>query len=381
MVSISTIGQGPGHRLGRGVCRRAIDAGPAGRAGAGVRRRRGALADPEVFADHDPVHASWPGGTRSSRRSSREPASSGSAPTTSPRPRRCSPTRPATTARSCATRSTAAESAIERLDGELKVLLLPQDPNDGRNVIVEIRGAEGGEEANLFARDLFEMYQALRRRARAGSSRCSGADPSDMGGFNEVTFLLKGDGVWTPHEARGRPAPRAAGAGHRERRAASTRRRPRSPCCPRPRRSTSHDRPERPADRRLPLVGPGRAVGEHHRLGGAHHPQADRPGRGHAGREEPDPEPGQGDAGAAGPAAQARAGPPGGRAVRARARPGRRRRPQREDPHLQLQGEPGHRPPHRAHPLQARQGAGRRARRGRRRAGRTTSGPASSTGD
>ena len=67
-------------------------------------------------------------------------------------------------------------------------------------------------------------------------------------------------------------------------------------------------RPQRPADRRLPLVGPGRPVGEHHRLGGAHHPQADRRGGVDAGREEPDPEPGQGHAGAAGAAAEARAG-------------------------------------------------------------------------
>jgi peptide chain release factor 1 len=52
-----------------------------------------------------------------------------------------------------------AEQSIERLDEEIKVLLLPKDPNDERNVIVEIRGAEGGEEANLFARDLFEMYR------------------------------------------------------------------------------------------------------------------------------------------------------------------------------------------------------------------------------
>src|SRR5262245_4803097 len=51
-----------------------------------------------------------------------------------------------------------AESTMARLDEELKVLLLPKDPNDGKNVIVEIRGAEGGEEANLFAKDLFEMY-------------------------------------------------------------------------------------------------------------------------------------------------------------------------------------------------------------------------------
>ena len=57
-----------------------------------------------------------------------------------------------------------AEAAIARLEEELKVLLLPKDPNDERNVIVEIRGAEGGEEANLFARDLFEMYKGYAAR-------------------------------------------------------------------------------------------------------------------------------------------------------------------------------------------------------------------------
>src|SRR3712207_7322974 len=51
-----------------------------------------------------------------------------------------------------------AERRIGELEEQLKVLLLPKDPNDDRNVIVEIRGAEGGEEANLFAKDLYEMY-------------------------------------------------------------------------------------------------------------------------------------------------------------------------------------------------------------------------------
>ncbi len=65
-----------------------------------------------------------------------------------------------------------ADADIDRLEAELKLLLLPKDPNDGKDVIVEIRGAEGGEEANLFARDLFAMYQALRRPPRAGRWRC-----------------------------------------------------------------------------------------------------------------------------------------------------------------------------------------------------------------
>src|SRR5438067_4876452 len=94
------------------------------------------------------------------------------------------------------------EQTIERLEDELKVLLLPRDPNDDRNVIVEIRGAEGGEEANLFAKDLFDMYQHYADRMK-WKLEVLGTDPSDMGGYNEISFLLKGDGVWSrmKHEA------------------------------------------------------------------------------------------------------------------------------------------------------------------------------------
>ena len=97
---------------------------------------------------------------------------------------------------------TEAEADIERLTGELRLLLLPKDPNDERNVIVEIRGAEGGEEANLFARDLFEMYRAFAGR-QGWTTEVLGSDPSDLGGFNEVVMALKGDGVWARmhHEA------------------------------------------------------------------------------------------------------------------------------------------------------------------------------------
>jgi peptide chain release factor 1 len=95
-----------------------------------------------------------------------------------------------------------AEAAITRLTDEIRLLLLPKDPNDERNVIVEIRGAEGGEEANLFARDLFEMYRAFAAR-QGWKVEVLGGDPSERGGFNEVTFLLRGDGVWRrmQHEA------------------------------------------------------------------------------------------------------------------------------------------------------------------------------------
>jgi peptide chain release factor 1 len=89
-----------------------------------------------------------------------------------------------------------AEARMVELEEELKILLLPSDPNDDKNIIVEIRGAEGGEEANLFAKDLYEMYTRFAERS-GWKVDVMGSDPSDMGGFNEVTFMVKGDGVWS----------------------------------------------------------------------------------------------------------------------------------------------------------------------------------------
>jgi peptide chain release factor 1 len=95
-----------------------------------------------------------------------------------------------------------AEARIASLGAQLSVLLLPKDPNDGRNVIVEIRGAEGGEEANLFARDLFDMY--VRYAARRGwHVEVLSESPSERDGLNEVVFLVKGADAWArlEHEA------------------------------------------------------------------------------------------------------------------------------------------------------------------------------------
>ncbi len=94
------------------------------------------------------------------------------------------------------------QSAVVELEERLRVLLLPTDPNDGRNVIVEIRGAEGGEEANLFARDLFTMYQRFADnhhwKLDVLSESATGRD-----GLNEVVFLVKGRDAWRylEHEA------------------------------------------------------------------------------------------------------------------------------------------------------------------------------------
>jgi peptide chain release factor 1 len=98
----------------------------------------------------------------------------------------------------------AAQEKIAELEERLKVLLLPPDPNDGKNVIVEIRGAEGGEEANLFARDLFDMYSAFATR-NGWSLEVLSLDNSPMGGINQVTMLVKGETVWTRMRFEGGP--------------------------------------------------------------------------------------------------------------------------------------------------------------------------------
>ena len=84
----------------------------------------------------------------------------------------------------------------EELDNELPILLLPRDPNDDKNVIVEIRGGVGGEEAALFAGDLFRMYS---RYAENQGWRVSliDANATEIGGFKEVTFTAEGDGAYS----------------------------------------------------------------------------------------------------------------------------------------------------------------------------------------
>lgn len=84
----------------------------------------------------------------------------------------------------------------EELDAELPILLLPRDPNDSKNVIVEIRGGVGGEEAALFAGDLFRMYS---RYAEAQGWRVSILDsnPTEIGGFKEISFSVEGDGAYS----------------------------------------------------------------------------------------------------------------------------------------------------------------------------------------
>ena len=93
---------------------------------------------------------------------------------------------------------------LERIEAELRELMLPTDPHDGKPVIMEIRGAEGGEEANLFARDLYEMYLAYAQQQGWKLTTLS-SSPSEMGGLNEITFEVRGDTAWRNLKFEGGP--------------------------------------------------------------------------------------------------------------------------------------------------------------------------------
>ena len=89
-----------------------------------------------------------------------------------------------------------AKSQLEVCAEELKILLLPGDPNDDKNVIVEIRGGAGGEEASLFAGDLYRMY-AMYAEAKGWKSEIISANETELGGFKEVVFEIDGEGAYS----------------------------------------------------------------------------------------------------------------------------------------------------------------------------------------
>jgi peptide chain release factor 1 len=93
---------------------------------------------------------------------------------------------------------------VERLADDVRELLVPPDPDAGRSVIVEIRGAEGGEEANLFAGDLHAMYLAYAQR-RGWTMETLSLDRSDLGGVNHVTFVVAGADAWRRLKYEGGP--------------------------------------------------------------------------------------------------------------------------------------------------------------------------------
>ena len=89
-----------------------------------------------------------------------------------------------------------AKADLERLREELKILLLPKDPNDEKNVIVELRAGTGGEEAALFAADLYRMY-SMYAQDRGWKTELVGINETELGGIKECSILIEGEGVWS----------------------------------------------------------------------------------------------------------------------------------------------------------------------------------------
>ena len=240
----------------------------------------------------------------------------------------------------------AKEARLAEHEAKIRELLVPRDPDDGKNVIVEIRGGEGGEEGNLWAADLFHMYERYAD-LHQWKLEVLTRQLSDMNGLREITFVVKGDDAWRrlkheagPHRVQRVPVTESQGRVHTS--AATVTVLP---------EAEEVDVDVDPNDLKIDVYrssGPGgQSVNTTDSAVRITHKPV-RPRRHLPGREEPAAEQGQGDAHPAQPSLRDRAGAPGAGAVVGAPQPGEERRPLRQDPHLQLQGEPGHRPSHRA---------------------------------
>ncbi len=89
-----------------------------------------------------------------------------------------------------------AKAARERCEAEIRILLLPKDPNDGKNVIMEIRGGVGGEEGMLFAADLFRMYSMYAER-KGWRVEVANSSETELGGYKEISFIVEGEGAFS----------------------------------------------------------------------------------------------------------------------------------------------------------------------------------------
>ena len=88
------------------------------------------------------------------------------------------------------------EEQKEKLDGELEILLIPKDPNDSKNIIMEIRGAAGGDEANIFAGDLFRMYTRYAEK-QGFTYQVYNSVEGTAGGYAQIEFIIKGNGAYS----------------------------------------------------------------------------------------------------------------------------------------------------------------------------------------
>ena len=88
------------------------------------------------------------------------------------------------------------QAKLEQLTKDIEILLLPKDPNDGKDVIVEIRGAAGGDEGNIFAGDLFDMYKKLAER-NGWKIEIVEEEKSEAGGYSLISFIVRGENVYS----------------------------------------------------------------------------------------------------------------------------------------------------------------------------------------
>lgn len=88
------------------------------------------------------------------------------------------------------------ESALADIEERLHILLIPKDPNDDKNVIMEVRGAAGGDEAALFAGDLFRMYSRFAE-SNGWKVKIMDSSPTELGGFKEIVFMITGKGAYS----------------------------------------------------------------------------------------------------------------------------------------------------------------------------------------
>ncbi len=243
-------------------------------------------------------------------------------------------------------------------------------------MLVEIRGGAGGDEAALFAGDLYKMLSRYAEELGFGTEILS-QSPAEVGGFKDVTFAIKGDGAYSIFKYEGgthrvQRVPKTESQGRIHTSTATVAVLP---------EAEEVDVDVDPNDLQIDVYrssGPRRAVGQHDRLRGAHHPQAERDRRLDAGREVAAAEPRQGDARAPGAAAGEGDRRPAGRDLGRAQVAGRDRRALGEDPHLQLPAGARHRPPDQADEPRARRGAGRQPARVQRRAQRPRRSAASS---
>ncbi len=256
----------------------------------------------------------------------------------------------------------AATAKMTALAADLQRMLLPQDPNDGRNVFLEIRAGTGGDESALFAGSLCRMYTRYAERA-GWKVEIVSESPAELGGYKEVILRIVGRGAYSRlkfesggHRVQRVPGDRGAGTHphvglHGRRHARS-----------RSRRGHRHQSRRHP-HRHVPRVGRRRAAHQQDRFGGADHASADRARRRVPGRPLAAPEPRAGDGGA-------RVAPPRPRGPGAAEEggvdaevAGRQRRSQRAHPHVQFSAGTRDRPPDQPDAPQDRRDHGRRSRR------------------